>query len=127
MPCCPAAERCPFGVTCRWASKHAQPDALTQQYVIDRHAQAQAEQHGQPAAEQQPASVHHEQQAAAGQQQGEGAQALQEQQGQDRQAEWWWRQDGTIPGGVQELPVSAVPPVQEAANTLSKDLQLKLR
>lgn len=139
VPCCPAAERCPFGVTCRWASKHAQPDALTQQYVIDRQAQAQAEQQGQPAAEQQLASVQQEPQPAVQEQQGEmqleqqqqqqseRVQASQEQQGQDGQGEWWWRQDGTIPVGVQELPVSAVPPVEEAANTLSKELQLKLR
>lgn len=140
VPCCPAAERCPFGVTCRWSSKHAQPDALTQQYVIDRQAQAQAEQQGQPAAEQQLVSVQQEPQPAVEEQQGEKqlgqqqqqqqserVQASQEQQGQDGQGEWWWRQDGTIPVGVQELPVSAVPPVQEAANTLSKELQLKLR
>lgn len=26
---------CPFGILCRWASAHSNPDALTQKYLID--------------------------------------------------------------------------------------------
>lgn len=125
-PSLPAAERCPFGVTCRWASKHAHPDPLTEQFVVARqpkeHVAAEQQGEAQPQQQQPPAAVEQDQSEAQQHQQ-----QLQEQHKQGGQPQGWWRQDGTIPREVQELPVSAEPPVQEAANTLSKDLQLKLR
>lgn len=121
-----AAERCPFGVTCRWASKHAHPDPLTEQFVVEwqskEHVAAEQQGEAQPQQHQPPAAVEQDQSEAQQHQQ-----QLQEQHGPGGQPQGWWRQDGTIPREVQELPVSAEPPVQEAANTLSKDLQLKLR
>ena len=141
-PSLPAAEHCPFGVTCRWASKHAHPDPLTEQFLVARQSQehvaaeqqgeAQPQQHQPPAAvekDQSEAQQHHPP-AAVEQDQSEAQQhqqQLQEQHGQGGQPQGWWRQDGTIPREVQELPVSAEPPVEEASNTLRKDLQLKLR
>lgn len=127
-PARPAAERCPFGVTCRWASKHANPDELTRQFVIEARAQAQQEAQqqegqGQQAAAQQP-GVPAQQPSGEGQADGLLQQA---EAGEGGQADWWWRRDGTIPAGVQALPASAVPPVADVANTLSKDLQLRLR
>ena len=125
-PSLPAAEHCPFGVTCRWASKHAHPDPLTEQFVVARqskeHVAAEQQGEAQPQQHQPPAAVEQDQSEAQQHQQ-----QLQEQHGPGGQPQGWWRQDGTIPREVQELPVSAEPPVQEAANTLSKDLQLKLR
>jgi hypothetical protein len=38
----------------------------------------------------------------------------------------WWRQDGTLPAAVLELPVGAEAP-REPLNTLDKEVQQQLR
>lgn len=129
----PAAGSCPYGITCRWASKHSNPDALTRQYVTpSSSAQRAGGEEGAPAQEAQPAAGAEQQAAGQAQQQAGSEQQQQaptEQQQGAEEAEagaGWWRRDGSIPRGVLELPVSAAPP-QEALNTLSKELQLRLR
>ena len=57
--------------------------------------------------------------------QAEGQQAQTQQQQAEAQ-QVWWRRDGSIPGGVLQLPVSEAPPA-EAMNSLSKDMQQLLR
>lgn len=136
-----AVERCPYGITCRWASKHPRPDALTQQFLLDpqqQQRQLQAEEQqapdgGEQAPAQQPAA------AAGGAAMAEGDSAAPavapaaaptaEQQGEEKEqnGQWWWRGDGTIPADTLELPPVGAGPPQEALNSLSKDLQMKLR
>lgn len=136
-----AADHCPYGITCRWASKHERPDALTQKYIHDKRSAAAAAAAAQDAAAQeQPggamaggAGCDVEMAGAeAGGASTEAAaapaasDAAQQVAAAPEAGQQWWRRDGTIPAGALDLPVGTEPPA-EAINVLSKDLQQKLR
>jgi Zinc finger C-x8-C-x5-C-x3-H type (and similar) len=38
---------CPFGILCRWASKHADPDPLTKQWLLEHKSTQEAEDSGE--------------------------------------------------------------------------------
>lgn len=123
---CHAAERCPYGITCRWASTHAHPDELVQRHILDGKQPQQGQEQGQePAARAAPAAEGAAPAAAAA-----AGEAGEQQQGEAGApaggAQGWWRRDGTIPGGVVELQAGAAPPL-DPLNTLSKEVQTQLR
>eukprot|EP00887_Chlorella_sp_A99_P006956 scaffold2.g6956.t1 len=160
---CPfdAAGACPFGITCRWASKHCQPDELVQRFILDKTEQREggsgeqgvahvAAGRQEAGAEQARAEGRREEgaeQARAAepglgeQRQGPGQAAAEAQEAQPQAAaaagagagaagsggsdQGWWRFDGTVPSQVLELPVA--PALREPVNTLTKELQSRLR
>ena len=100
------------GILCRWARSHRNPDDLSRQFIAPAPAAGAAQEGAEAGAAAAPAA------AAA---EGDAVPAAPEAQ----PAEWWWRNDGTLPARCLELPVAAA--LEESRNALPKDVVTQLR
>jgi tRNA-dihydrouridine synthase 3 len=105
---CPfnAAEKCPYGISCRWASTHRVPDALVKQYLQDGTSATGDNALHKTAREVAPAVGFTEENGFAAE-------------------ERWWRDDSTIP--VAMLPMAAPPSVEPSLNGLDRTSLLDLQ
>lgn len=112
-----STDPCPYGILCRWASSHTNPDIITQKYIFDIRKQQHV---GEPDGVKSTIATTTPNPAAT-----LSPHKKEEQQGD----QWWWRQDGTIPppnSPSLHLPLPTSP-TQPSLNHLDKDLVQQLR